>query len=223
VNRLRSPYAAAVVLAGILAGIAYAGFLFDLFDDSGDLDLGVVSSLEVSGQPEAGLLRALDVACAVLTLVLVPFLAAALPAGRWRAAALWSLVVFAVAGVISTVVTLPCADETASCPSGAGQHAQAAAHDAATVISTAALYVSAAAVGMALRRTGPAWVVRAAVAVVAVGVTCGVASVAAGLASADDAAGAAQRLQILSVSAWLVCVGVLAAGPLASRGPAHSA
>ncbi len=171
----------------------------------------MVSSLEVSGQPEAGLLRALDVACAVLTLALVPFLAAALPPGRWRTVGVWSLVVFAVAGIVSTFVTLPCADETPSCPAGAGQHAQAAVHDAATVVSTAALYLSAAAVVMALRRTGPAWIARAAVLVVAVGVTCGIASVVADLASADDAAGAAQRLQILSVSAWLICVGVFAA------------
>ncbi|MGE0027856.1 MAG: DUF998 domain-containing protein [Thermoleophilia bacterium] len=216
-DRLRSPYAAAVVLAGVLAAVAYAGFLFDLFDDAGGLDLSVVSSLETSGEPEAGLLRTLDVVSGLLTLALVPFLAAALPPGRWRAVTAWSLVVFAAGGILAALVPLPCADGTPGCPAGAGERAQAAVHDAATVVSTLAVLLSAAAVVMALRRTGPAWMTWAALLVVAVGVTTGVAYVIADLASADDAVGIAQRLQILCVSAWLVCIGVHAAGPIASR------
>jgi hypothetical protein len=46
---------------------------------------------------------------------------------------------------------------------------------------------------------------------VAAGVGTSVAYGVAELAAAADAVGAAQRLQILAVSAWLVCVGVRAA------------
>lgn len=216
-DTLRSPRAAGVVLVGILAGIAYSGFLFDLFDQSGALDLTVVSSLEAPGQPRAPLLRTLDVACGVLTLVLVPHLAAALPRGAWRSVAVWSLVVFAVGGALSGLVPLPCPEGTPGCPAGAGEEAQVAVHDAASIVSTVALYLSAGAVIMALRRTGPRWMVVAALAIGGVGVATGIAYAIADLMEADDAVGVTQRLQILGVSAWLVCVGVYAARHGAGR------
>jgi hypothetical protein len=208
-DTLRSPPAWALVLVGALAAIAYSGFVFDLTDASGAIDLTVVSSLEAPGQPRAHLLRTLDVACGLLTLILVPYLRAALPRGVWRSVAVWSLVAFALGGIVSGIVPLPCPEGTPGCPAGAGEETQIAVHDAASIVSTAGLYLSAGAVLMALRRTGPRWILAAALSAVVFGVAYGVAD----LMSAGDAVGLAQRLQILGVSAWLVCVAVYCARP----------
>lgn len=100
-----------LIAVGAAAALAYSGFLLRTFPAGGGVDVTtVVSTLEAEDEPQAGTLRALDIVSAVLTLVLVPFVRRALPSSRWSAATVWSLAVFAVAGIPAGAVPLPCAE-----------------------------------------------------------------------------------------------------------------
>jgi hypothetical protein len=203
--------AVALVAVGIVAGIAYSGFLLDLVLPAGDPDVSVVvSSLEVEG-PFGGILRTLDVVSGVLTLALVPYVWWALPRGRLRHVAVWSLAAFAVGGAMTGIIHLPCGSDAPGCPSGTAQELQALAHDGLSIVSTVAFFVSAGATALAVRRTGPRWLVAAGWASVIAGALTGVVFTAAQALGMAATLGVSQRLQILAVTAWVVCLGVFAA------------
>jgi hypothetical protein len=204
-----------------VAALAYAGFLLHLFPSPGDVDVTtLVSELESDGELGATL-RALDVTSAVLTLPLVPFIARALPRGPWRPVAVWSLAVFALAGIPAGAIRLPpCADENpADCARTADQ-VQGFLHDGLSIVSTVAIIACAAACAMAVRGTGPRWLARAGWITVAVQVVTGAVLGVAEVRGPEALGGVFQRLEILGISAWIVCLAVYAAtdGVRAPRG-----
>lgn len=200
-----------LVIVGIVAGIAYSGFLLDLVLPNGEVDVSVVvSSLEADG-PHADVLRTLDVVSGVATLVLAPYVWWALPAGLWRHLAVWSLVAFALGGALAGIIPLPCGADTPDCPAGTAQETQQLVHDGLSVLSTVAFFASAAATALAARRRGPRWVVLAGWASVAVGALTGVVFTTGDLGEMDLTLGISQRIQILAVTAWIICLGVYAA------------
>ncbi len=159
--------------AGVAAAVAYSGFILAAVSP-GDPDLTtVVSSLEAGDGSLARALRALDVVAAVLSLVLVPFVHWALPRGPWRAVAVWSFAIFAVAGIPAGVIALPCAEGETGCGAGGGDDLQTLLHNGLSILSTCALIASAAATALAVRREGPRWLARAGWLTVAVQVVTG--------------------------------------------------
>jgi hypothetical protein len=196
-----------------VAAVTYSGFLVYIAFPARGLDglTTVVSDLEAEGAPHGELLRALDAVSAVLTLVLVPYLWWALPAGAWRRVAVWSTAAFAIAGLPAGLIPLPCAERTPSCPAGTADEVQALAHDALSIVSTTALIVGAGATALAVRRRGPRWLAWAGWLTVAVQIGTGLVYAAGDLADADALSGAVQRLEILGISAWIVCLGVYVA------------
>jgi hypothetical protein len=199
----------ALVVCGAVAALLYANFLLDLtrrgFAGMDD----IVSQLEAEGQPYAMLLRVSDVVCAVLVVALLPWVRVAMPRGFWRELTVWSTVAFAVGSTVAAVVPTPCGPEI-SCP---GPAWQIGVHDNSSIASDAALYVGVAAAWFATRRSGPVWFHRAAWWIFWLG---GVASsllfawVNAEYES-TYAPGVTQRLHILFVSAWILCLALLAA------------
>jgi hypothetical protein len=203
-----------LILIGALAGLAYCGFLvYVAFPADGYGATTVVSDLEAEGAPHGALLRSLDAVSALVTLLLAPFLWRALPEGGWRQVAVWSMVAFAVLGIPAGLVPLQCPGGTAGCPAGSADDLQSFAHDATSIASTTALVVSAGATALAVRRTGPRWLAWAGWVTLVVQVVSGLLVGAGELYDDLEPMGAvAQRVEIVGIAAWLVCVGVYAAG-----------
>ena len=202
-----------LILIGVLAGLTYCGFLvYAAFPADGYGATTVVSDMEAEGAPYSALLRTLDAVSAVLTLLLAPYLWWALPRGIWRQVAVWSLVAFGVFGIPAGVVPLSCAEGSTGCPNGTADGLQSLAHDAASIISTGALIASAGATALAVRRTGPRWLVWAGWVTVAIQVVSGL-LVGAGEVIEDlgPMGAISQRVEIVGIAAWVVCVGVYAA------------
>jgi len=198
-------------VVGVVAGVAYSGFLvYVAFPSEGVDATTVVSTLEAEGAPYGALLRGLDALSAILTLVLVPYLWWALPGGVWRQVAVWSAAVFAAFGIPAGLIALPCAEGEPACPDGGADELQSFAHDATSIVSTTALIAAAGATALAVRREGPRWLVRAGWLTVAVQVATGLVVGIGELADLDALAGSVQRVEILGISAWVVCLGVYA-------------
>jgi len=201
--------AVALVVCGAVAAFLYANFLLDWtrrgFTGMDD----IVSQLEAHGQPNAMLLRVTDVVCAVLVVALLPWVRAALPRGFWRELTVWSTVAFAAGATVAAVVPTPCGPDV-SCP---GPQWQIAVHDNSSIASDTALYVGVAAAWFASRRTGPVWFHRAAFWVFWIGGV--VTSLLFAWVNAEYestyAPGLTQRLHIVCISAWILCLALLAA------------
>jgi hypothetical protein len=208
---VKSRLPVALVLVGVVAALFYSNFLFHvLYSKTGDWFV-VVSELEVPGEQGATLLRTTDVLCGLLVLVLLPYVWTALVVDGWRVWAVTMMAVFAVAGALAGIIRLPCGADVV-CTSTADE-VQRWLHDGLSIASQAAAFVAAAAVGLDIRKHGPRWLHWAAWLTFWVGGVA--ASVVFGWFAALDAdswqTGLAQRLQIGVTSAWLICLGVLAA------------
>lgn len=199
--------AASLVLVGAAAALFYSNFLLDVVFSPQHDWFAVVSELEVAGAPTAALLRTTDVLCGVLVLVLLPFVRAGLPTGRPRQWATGLLITFAVTGALAGIVPLPAE------PVGAAAEAQRLAHDGFSIVSQTAVFLAAVAIGMATRTHGPRWLHRAAWATFWFGGVLGTVlfGAFAAIESSSWQTGVAQRFQLGVTSAWLVCLGVLAA------------
>jgi hypothetical protein len=200
---------AALVLVGATAALFYSNFLLDVVFSPQHDWFAVVSELEVAGAPTATLLRTTDVLCGMLTLCLLPFVRAGLPAGRARGWAIWLMVTFAVTGALAGIVPLPAEPAT-----GTAAEVQRLAHDGFSIVSQTAVFLAAVAVGVATRSPhGPRWLHRAAWATFWLGGVLGTVlfGAFAALDSTSWQTGVAQRFQLGVTSAWLVCLGVLAA------------
>jgi len=201
----------ALVTIGVVAAFLYANFLIDwvLSDFTG---MGqIVSYLEAPGEPNAMLLRVTDVICAVLVVTLLPWVRAGLRPGVWRELVVWGTVVFALGAAIAAFVPAPCGPGV-TCD-GAGQQLQTTIHDGSSIASDTALYAGVAAAWFATRATGPRWFHRSAWWVFWLGGV--VSSILFELfnTTADPgwAVGVSQRVHILFISVWIVCLGVFAA------------
>jgi hypothetical protein len=199
----------ALLACGAVAALLYANFLLDWDSDGLVGTDDIVSQLEAEGQPHAMLLRTTDVVCAALVVALLPWVRAALRPGFWRELTVWATVAFAVGATIAAIVPTPCGPGI-SCP---GPEWQIQVHDKSSIFSDTALYVGVAAAWFATRHRGPMWVRRAAWWVFWVGGV--VSSLLYALVDAYDesspAPGLAQRLHILCISAWILCLAVVAA------------
>ncbi|KZF02965.1 MULTISPECIES: DUF998 domain-containing protein [unclassified Rhodococcus (in: high G+C Gram-positive bacteria)] len=196
---------------GLVAAFLYANFLID-WVQRGFRGMGeVVSELEAPGEPNAMLLRVTDVVCAVLVVALLPSVRSALPSGRWREVAVWATALFALGSVVAAVVPVPCGPSvTCSSPS---DQLQLQIHDGASVVSNVALFAGVAAVWFATRDTGPRWLKRLAWwSFWIVGVVASlVFGYFDGATEPSSAVGVSQRIHIVGISAWIVCLGVVAA------------
>ncbi len=201
----------ALLTIGVVAALLYANFFIAwvLSDFTG---MGhIVSDLEAPGEPNAVLLRVTDVVCAVLVVTLLPWVRAALRPGWWREIVVWGTVVFALGAAIAAFVPAPCGPGVAC--DGADQQLQITIHDGSSILSDTALYVGVAAAWFATRPSGPRWLHRIAWWVFWLGGL--VASVLFEFFNVTNdppwAVGASQRVHILFISVWIVCLSVLAA------------
>jgi Protein of unknown function (DUF998) len=217
-RRTSDPRAWAIMGAAGLAAFLYSNFILDvLLSGPGEL-LAVVSDLEAPGMPNATVLRVAEVVCAVLVLSLLPPLRRALSGSRATTVAIWATAAFAVLNALAGLVPLPCpSSRSAECQSTA-DNVQRWAHDGFSVASTVALFVGVLAVLVEARRNGPGWLVGWSRVIFWVGGVLGTAaflfSSAIDLTSWET--GVAQRLQLVAMSVWIVCLGVAA-----SRAPTH--
>src|SRR4051794_18713637 len=150
---MRKWEAAALVALGVAAGALYSNFLFSTALPGDKAWKPVVSEMEVPGTRHALVLRVADVLCAVLVLVLLPFVRAALPAGRARFWAVAWTAVFAVGNAVAGIVTLP----------GHGDRhddVQRWVHNTASIVSAGAVFLGALAI--ALDGHAPRWTRKAA-------------------------------------------------------------
>jgi hypothetical protein len=195
-----------------VAAVAYSGFLVYLaFPADGYGPTAVVSDLEAEGAPHGALLRILDAASGALTLILVSYLWWALPRGLWRRVAVWSTLVFAVVGIPAGLVALPCDEDAPGCSVSTSDQIQGMAHDVASIVSTTALIAAAGATALAVRREGPRWLGWAGWGTVTIQVATGLVFGAGSLADRETLVGVAQRVEIVGISAWIICLGVYAA------------
>jgi hypothetical protein len=203
--------AVGLLLTGGLAALLYANFLLDWvlrgFAGMGD----VVSELEAQGQPNALLLRATDVICALLVLSLLPWVRSGLPRGVWREVVVGGTVVFAVGAAVAAFVPTPCGPDVA-CAAPSVQ-VQLGVHDLSSIVSDAGLYAGVAAAWFATRGTGPTWLRRTAWWLFWVGGV--VSSVVYRYVSATDdssgGVGIAQRVHIVGICAWIAALSIYAA------------
>ncbi|WP_197522719.1 DUF998 domain-containing protein [Occultella aeris] len=211
-----------MVPVAVAAAFLYSNFLIDwVLRGFHGLDI-VVSLLASPGQPNAAVLRVTDVVCAVLVLLLLPAFFAALPPGPTRKVVAWTMVAFALGVVAAVIVPAPCGPEHL-CAS-TSDRLDEPIHDAASILSEVSLFVSAAATWFAMRSTGPNWFRRAAwgtfwVGGVALNLLFGWYLEVSDSPTAEGLAGYVQRLHILSVSAWILCIGIHAsrAAPLCAE------
>jgi hypothetical protein len=199
-----------LVVAG-LAAFLYSNFIIDWvlrgFEGMGE----IVSELESPGEPNAALLRVTDCICAALVIVLTFWARSAMPRGVWREVFAWSTVVFALGAVAAAVVPEPCGPGVLC--TAPDQVLQSDIHGWASVVSDTALFVGVLAAILANRRTAPAWFTRTAWLLLILG--GGVASLLFGwfdrTKDPDWAAGLFQRLHIVSISIWIVTLGLFTA------------
>ena len=115
---------------------------------------------------------------------------------------------FGVAGGLSGVVPLPCAEGSPGCADDASGSLQAAVHDGLTIVSTVAIMACMVAVALAVRGTGPRWLAWAGWLSFGFAAVTGIVTALSDLAGGDTSVGVAQRLQILGVTVWIVLLGV---------------
>jgi hypothetical protein len=209
ISPINEGYRRSLMLIGCVAAVLYSNFLLDWllrgFDGMGI----VVSQLEAPGQPHATFLRVTDVLTGVLVLLLLPGVRRAMPAGGWRYLTIWATVVFAVGAIVAAVVALPCGPAQVC----ATLRLQTNIHDGSSVLSDTGLFIGSAAAWFATRRAGPIWFQRAATIVFWFG---GIAASAVfGYINLTQrplwAVGTTQRIHILWISVWILCLAVYAA------------
>jgi hypothetical protein len=214
--------ATALVLASAVAGLFYSNFLLDWvlrgFEGMGD----VVSNLSAPGQPFATVSRVTDFACGVLVLMILPSVRRALPPRPARVVVVAGTAVFAIAAAAAAVITTPCGPH-ADC-SAPGQQLQGDIHLALSAVSDVGLYIGSAAAWVVTRRTGPRWFAVSAwwlfwvaglVATAVFGICAEV--------GPEWAAAAGQRVHIVGMSLWILCLGLLAAAASIHGASAHAA
>lgn len=202
-----------LLLAGCVAAVLYSNFVIDWVLRGFEGMDQIVSKLEAPGQPNATLLRVTDIVCALLVVTLLPRVRSLVQPGRWREVAVWATVTFAIGAALAAVVPSPCGPgQTCDSPS---QDLQAWAHDAASIVSDTALFVGMAAMWFATRESGPSWLRRLAFWNFILGGIVVTALLGWFSETGDPswAAGASQRVHIVFMSAWIVCLGVVAAHP----------
>lgn len=201
--------AIALLAAGVIAGICSSNFLLDLALRGGQGMDHIISELAADGQPNATLLRVTDVVCAVLALLLALAVRPALRPGPGRELVTWGAVTYG-AGAIGAALVHSCAPG-AACVGVA--YTEAVVHNLLSVVSEAGIALSMIGGWWATRRAAPAWFGRWAIALL------GVMLVALAIGGVlllegqgfSPASAYMQRLQIMPISGWLVCLGVLAA------------
>lgn len=192
VRERTGPFGPAWVAVAVVAALANVNFL--LAGPLGahvDLGVGVISELSVSGQPGAGWFRIGDGLAGLLCVLL------ALPVRRerWRACALAG---FGAGTFVSALVPLTCAASLTSCPpSSLGAEI---VHDGVSVLGTVGAVVGV--FGLVRRTRGAGRLAAGAVALGVVGT--GAWEVVTFLAGGNGAGGAAQRVQVVAVSAWVL-------------------
>ncbi|WP_432570229.1 DUF998 domain-containing protein [Kineococcus sp. SYSU DK005] len=199
----------------VLAGAANANFLLaPLLGTRVDLAAGVISELSVPGQPGAVWFRLGDGSAGLLCSLL------ALPValgwyrsrhdrsrrdrsrhGRSRREGFGALClgVFGVSTLLSAIVPLACAPSLGPCPASAAP--AELVHDAVSVVGTLAAVVGVAALA---HRARGWWLWPAVVLTALVTAGTGAYEVVTFLQGGGGAGGAAQRLQVVAVSCWVV-------------------
>lgn len=211
----------AVLAVGVLAALFQSNFLLDWALRGGSGMDRIISTLAADGEPNAGLLRATDIACAVLVLVLVPFVRAALPQRRARGVVVTGLVAYAVGAVAAASLQL-CAPGSACTGAAASE---ALWHDVASLVSEAGIIASLVGSWVLTRRAGPSWLHRWAGIVLAVVLVVWIASGAAAIANGTSATALGaylQRVQVLATSSWFLALGLHASHGPQVRDPAQS-
>ncbi|RHA40093.1 DUF998 domain-containing protein [Cellulomonas rhizosphaerae] len=200
-----------VLAVAAVAAVLYSNFILDWllrgFEGMGE----IVSELESPGEPNAMLLRVTDCVAAGLVVLLAIWVRARLPAGVWREVFFWCTALFAIGVVVAAVVAEPCGPGTA-CDAPA-QVRQSDIHGYGSVVSDTALFVGVFAAILSTWRTGPVWFRRAAWWLLVLG---GIVSSAlfGWFHRTNDpawAVGASQRVHILSISVWIIFLGLYAA------------
>ncbi|WP_182526809.1 DUF998 domain-containing protein [Nocardioides dongkuii] len=204
----RSPLLPAVL--GLGAGVLYANFVLD-WVRRGSASLGhAVSELAAPGESQAWVYRAGEVGCAALVLPLLPAVRAGLPAGPGREVVTGATAVFAVGAATAGLVPTPCGPGVVR--DQVDRRPRSDLHDGASIVSDSALYLGVAAAWATTRHRGPRWFHRAAGWVLCLGsgssLVYGYARPSAGR---RWVAGVSQRVNVVTISAWLGCLGVLAA------------
>ncbi|MQW76376.1 DUF998 domain-containing protein [Nocardioides sp. dk4132] len=204
----RGPLRPAVMGAG--AGVLYANFALD-WVRRGTASLGhMVSELAAPGEPDAWVYRASEVGAAVLVVPLLPGVRAALPAGPAREVVVGATAVFAAGAALAALVPTPFGPRVVR--EEVDRRPRSEVHDRASIVSDTGLYVGVAAAWVSTRHAGPRWVHRAAAAVLCLG---GGSSLAFGYARPSArlrwVGGISQRVNVVVISAWLGCLGLLAA------------
>ncbi|MBB2900691.1 hypothetical protein FHR75_001479 [Kineococcus radiotolerans] len=178
------------------AALANANFLLaPLVGARVDLATGVISELSVAGQPGAAWFRLGDGAAGVLcALLALPPAREAVRRARFRALCLG---VFGLTTLVSALVPLTCVPSLGPCPAPGGADV---VHDAVSVLGTLAAVLGA----LALLRHARGGL-RPLAALAALGSAgTGAYQVVTFLQGGDGGGGAAQRLQVLAVSLWVV-------------------
>jgi Protein of unknown function (DUF998) len=210
----RGPLGPALMGAG--AGVLYANFALD-WVRRGWASLGhMVSELAAPGEPDAWVYRASEVGTAVLVVPLLPAVRAALPAGPAREVVVGGTAAFAAGAVVAGLVPTPFGPRLVH--EEVDRRPRSEVHDRASVVSDAGLYLGVAAAWVSTRHAGPRWLHRAATAVLCLG---GCSTVVFGYARPSArlrwVSGISQRVNVVVISTWLGCLGVLAARARGTR------
>ncbi|MCR6030749.1 DUF998 domain-containing protein [Nocardioides sp. zg-579] len=197
-------------LLGAGAGLSYATFVVDLVRRGPSSLDHAVSELAAPGERWAWFYRAAEVGCAAAVLPLLPPVRSALPPGVGREVVTGATAVFAVAAAAAGVVPTPCGPGLAW--GVVDLRPRSDLHDAASLLAESAAYVGVGAAWATTRRRGPRWFHRAAGWTLLVGVGSGLVHGATrSHAERRRVSGVSQRVDVLAVSAWLGCLGVLGA------------
>jgi uncharacterized protein DUF998 len=189
-------------VAGAVAALLNANFLLELIIVTG-LPPGrsMVSELSAVGQPDAWAFQVGDGVAGVLAAALALTL---LRAGMHRLLA-WCALVFGVTTTLSALLPLPCT--IGACAGGTWR---VLLHDGPSVVGTTAAVLG----SWLLVRAEERGALRTATVVIALTATLtGALFAFSNLGPALPATGVIQRVQILSLSAWLVLLGLLSPDP----------
>ncbi|NPC95297.1 DUF998 domain-containing protein [Nocardioides sp. zg-DK7169] len=200
----------APLLLGACAGVLYANFVLDWLR-RGPATLGhMVSELAAPGEPSAWVYRGAEVGTAALVLPLLPSVRAALPAGPAREVVAGGAAVFAVGAAVAGLVPTPCGPRPVH--EEVDTRPRSSLHDGASAVSDSGLYVAEAAAWLSTRRHGPRWFHRGTGAALVVGTASSLVFARARPSGRlRGVTGVAQRVNVLAISAWLGCLGLLAA------------
>lgn len=208
---------------GAVAAVLYSNFLIDLLVPGPHEWAQQVSVLEIPGHRSALLLRTTDVLAALLVLAQLPAVRAALPRSRWRRLVVGGAAAFAAGGILAAIATLPADPQVGvdGLVTTAGTldpgALRRAAHNATSIVSVGGMIASAGGAWMLLRRRPlerPRWL-GPLVAVVAAGcaIELGADLVVALRPQWQLLDGLSQRAQMLTLSAWVLGLGAIAARP----------